>query len=51
MTGYALATSLMYMFEFYTKQMLVEQTIKVKVGNDDHTRWGDVSMVNLTGAA
>ena len=30
MTGYMLATSLLYMTEFYYKYMLGEQTIKVK---------------------
>ena len=31
-TGYMLATSLLYMIEFYIKQVLGEQTIKVKGG-------------------
>ena len=31
MTGYMLATSLLYMIEFY-KEVLGEQTIKLKVG-------------------
>ena len=30
--GYMLATSLLYVTEFYNKQMLGGQTIKVKVG-------------------
>ena len=50
-----LATSLLYMTEFYYKYVLEEQTIKVKgvcvQGNNDYTSRGDVSMVNLTGAA
>ena len=32
MTGYMLATSLLYMTEFYNKYVLGEETIKVKVG-------------------
>ena len=53
--GYMLATSLLYMTEFYYKEVLGEQTIKVKGGggwgDNDYTSRGDVSMVNLTGAA
>ena len=40
------------MIEFYNKQVLGEQTIKVKGGGKQClTSQGDVSMVNLTGAA
>ena len=42
------------MTEFYNKQVLGEQTIKVDGwggGNNDYTSRGDVSMVNSTGAA
>ena len=40
------------MIEFYNKQVLGEQTIKVRGWEDnDYTSRGDVSKVNLTGAA
>ena len=51
MNGYMLATSLLYMTEFYYKEVLGEQTIKVKGGDNNYTLRGDVSMVNLRGAA
>ena len=53
-TAYMLATSLLCVTEFYYTKVLGEQTIMVKVvcgGNNDYTSRGDVSMVNLTGAA
>ena len=46
-----LAISLMYMIEFYNKQVLGDQTIKVKGGNNNFTSQGHVFMVNLTGPA
>ena len=40
------------MIEFYNKQVLGEQTITVKGGGRTMlNKLGDVSMVNLTGAA
>ena len=35
LTGYMLATSLLHMIEFYNKQVLGEQTIKVKGGGNN----------------
>ena len=50
MTGYLLATYLLYMTEFYNKYVLGEQTIKVKVGGDnEYGSRGNIYMVNLTG--
>ena len=50
MTGYMLATYLLYMTEFYNKYVLGEQTIKVKVGGDnEYGSRGNIYMVNLTG--
>ena len=38
MTGYILATSLLYMIDFYNKYVLGEQAIKVKGGGyNDYT--------------
>ena len=54
--SYMLATSLLYMMEFYNKWVLGEQTVKFK-GEGWGTRTqrlyikGYVSIVNLTGAA
>ena len=40
MAGYMLATSLSHMIEFYNKQVLGEQTINVKGGNNNYTLRG-----------
>ena len=51
MTGYMLATYLLYMTEFYNKYVLGNKQLRLKVGNNAYISRGDISMVNLTGAA
>ena len=46
-----LASSLMYIIEFYNKQVLGEQIIKVKGGMMILHNGSDVSMVNLRSGA
>ena len=51
MTGYMLATSLLYMIEFYNKQVLGNKQLSLKGRTMTLHNGRDVSMVNLTGTA
>ena len=52
-TGYMLATSLLYVTELSTNRCCEDKQLRLKRGwwDNDYTSRRDVSMVNLTGAA